>query len=66
MVRLGAVADVVAEIAHVAQDQGLAADTVLAVPGALAGITLARLGGVQHAPGGEVAHQLLVAVSMIA
>src|SRR5690606_2978498 len=45
-----------------AHQQRLAAAAVLAVPGAPFRIGLARLGGGQHAPVGEVAHQLLPAV----
>ena len=62
MVRLRAVADIVTHDADVAQDQGLATQAVGAVPGLALHVRLALFGGVQHAPIGEVAAQLLPAV----
>ena len=62
MVRLRAVADIVGQDADVAQDQGLATLTVGAVPGLLARVRLAPLGGGQHAPVGEVTAQVLIGV----
>ena len=60
--RLRAVADIVTHDADVAQDQGLATQAVGAVPGLALHVRLALFGGVQHAPIGEVAAQLLPAV----
>ncbi len=62
VVRLRTVADIVAQNADVAQGQGLAAFAIDPVPGPALQIGLARLGRVQHADIGEVAHQLLPAV----
>ena len=59
---LRAVADVVAQHAHVAQDQGLSALPVHPIPGPLGRIALTRFLGVQHAPVGEVPHQVLIGV----
>ncbi|MNS92178.1 hypothetical protein D3C72_1263040 [compost metagenome] len=62
VVRLRAVADVVGQHADVAQDQGLAAFAVGAVPGLLAGVALTALGGGQDTPVGEIAAQVLIGV----